>query len=62
MTVTGGCLCKAVRYWIDDEPIVTRECPALGVHRSGYTAGAGPAAAGGLKATSVPAPRAAGLP
>jgi hypothetical protein len=26
MAVTGGCLCKAVRYSIDARPIVTREC------------------------------------
>ncbi len=26
MPVTGGCLCKAVRYTIDAQPIVTREC------------------------------------
>lgn len=26
MPVTGGCLCKAVRYSIDAEPIVIREC------------------------------------
>jgi hypothetical protein len=24
--VTGGCLCKAVRYTIDAQPILTREC------------------------------------
>jgi hypothetical protein len=26
MAVTGGCLCKAVRYMITAPPIVTREC------------------------------------
>jgi hypothetical protein len=26
MAITGGCLCKAVRYRIDAEPIVTRVC------------------------------------
>ena len=26
MEVTGGCLCKAVRYHISAEPIVTRAC------------------------------------
>jgi hypothetical protein len=26
MTITGGCLCKAVRYSISAEPIVTRAC------------------------------------
>ena len=26
MTVTGGCLCGAVRYEIDAQPIVTRAC------------------------------------
>ena len=26
MAVTGGCLCRAVRYSIDARPIVTREC------------------------------------
>jgi hypothetical protein len=26
MPVTGGCLCKAVRYRISAEPIVIREC------------------------------------
>ncbi len=26
MPVTGGCLCRAVRYSIDAEPIVIREC------------------------------------
>lgn len=25
-TITGGCLCKAVRYRIDAKPIVTRVC------------------------------------
>lgn len=26
MTITGGCLCKAVRYSISAEPLVTRVC------------------------------------
>jgi hypothetical protein len=26
MTITGGCLCKAVRYSISAEPILTRAC------------------------------------
>ena len=26
MTVTGGCLCRAVRYEIDAEPLTTRVC------------------------------------
>ena len=26
MTITGGCLCKAVRYRIDAAPIITRVC------------------------------------
>jgi hypothetical protein len=26
MAITGGCLCQAVRYSIDAEPIVTRSC------------------------------------
>ncbi len=26
MTITGGCLCKAVRYQITAEPVVTRVC------------------------------------
>ena len=26
MAITGGCLCQAVRYRIDAEPIVTRVC------------------------------------
>jgi len=26
MAITGGCLCRAVRYQIDAEPIVTRAC------------------------------------
>lgn len=26
MTITGGCLCKAVRYEISSEPVTTRVC------------------------------------
>lgn len=26
MPITGGCLCKSVRYEIDAEPIITRRC------------------------------------
>lgn len=26
MTITGGCLCKAVRYRIEAEPLATRAC------------------------------------